>query len=82
MAGLLVGYLGYYYYRAARDDAQAFIRASVAARCSVIVALTGFVLVGLSGPMLLLVGVIDAAGALWTWWALRSEPRGSESKAE
>jgi hypothetical protein len=53
MAGLLVGYLGYYYYyyRAARDDAQPFIRASITARGSVIVFFAGFVLLGLAGPM-------------------------------
>jgi hypothetical protein len=82
MAGLLVGYLGFYYYRAGRDDARPFIRASITARSSVIVFVSVFVLLRLAGPMLLLIGIVDAAGAFWTWWALRSEQRLPGSEAE
>jgi len=40
-----------------------------------------FVLLGWSVPALIFIGLVDAGGALWTWWALRRDAVGNASSA-
>ena len=68
---MLLGYLAFYYWQSARSETTAFMRWTVPARLSLMLVLVGFVLWGLAGPTLLLVGLVDVAAALWTWRALR-----------
>lgn len=68
--GQLVLYLGIYYVLAARWEARRFMVATVPVRLSVIVFFAAFVAAGLVPPMLLVMGVPDLVGALWTWHAL------------
>ena len=68
--GQLVLYLGIYYVLAARWEARRFMAATVPVRLSVIVFFGAFVAAGLVPPMLLMIGVPDLVGALWTWHAL------------
>jgi hypothetical protein len=82
MAGLVVGYLAYYYCHGGRHDARSFMRATIVARATVIAFFSAFVLLRLAGPTLILIGAVDAAGALWTWSALRSEHRQARGGAE
>ncbi len=74
-AGMLGFLLGLYYILAGRENVRAFFRWTVYVRPLVIVFLTAFVLLGLAPPALILVGVIDLLGAIWTGLALRSEDR-------
>lgn len=76
VVGMLVGFLGFYYVRAAAAELTAFFRWTVPVRASVLAFFAAFVATGLAPPVLLLFAVIDAAAALWTWLALRSPPRG------
>ncbi len=71
--GQLVLYLGIYYVLAARWEARRFMAATVPVRLSVIVFFAAFVAAGLVPPMLLVMGVPDLVGGLWTWHALRAE---------
>jgi hypothetical protein len=75
VVGMLVGFLGFYYVRAAVGGLTAFFGWTVPVRLSVPVFFGAFVAAGLGPPALLLFAVVDAAGALWTWYALRSQAR-------
>jgi hypothetical protein len=39
------------------------------------VAFTTFALLGMGSPMLILFGIVDLGGALWTWSALKADAR-------
>jgi len=74
VAGMLVFLLGYYYIRAARNEEgmTKFFRWTVHTRSSVIVFFIIFVALGFVKPILILFGVIDLLGAIWTGITLRS----------
>lgn len=73
VAGLIAFNLGVYVWVAARH--RPFLAASIYTRTLVFVVLTGFALTAMGDPMLALFGVIDLAGAVWTWLALRADAR-------
>ncbi|EAT59475.1 hypothetical protein [Chlorobium ferrooxidans] len=75
VAGVLVFNLGIYYRFALKNPDKAFIQASIYARMFVLAAFIAFILFGFATPVFLLFGAVDAAGALWTWIALRGEER-------
>jgi hypothetical protein len=70
VTGMLVGFLGYYYVRAAGAGLEAFFGWTVPVRISVLAFFGTFVALDLAPPVLMLFGAIDAAGACWTWAAL------------
>ncbi len=71
--GVVVGVLGAYYVAAARQELTGFFRATVWGRAIVLFAFALLVVLRLVPLTLLAFGVIDAAGALWTRAALRSQ---------
>lgn len=73
VVGLLAFNVGIYYGYAAKSEARPFFQASVWARAAVPFVFVAFVLLGMVSPMLVLFGVIDLAGGLWTFAALRGE---------
>ena len=73
VVGLLLLYLGFYYTQAARKEMTDFFRWTVYTRSTVIVFFAAFVLLGFARPPLVMFGVIDLLGAIWTGLALRSE---------
>jgi len=75
VAGVLVFNLGIYYRFALKNPDKVFIQASIYARMFVLAAFIVFILFGFATPVFLLFGAVDAAGALWTWIALRGEER-------
>lgn len=75
VVGMLVLIIAYYNVRLGRADLLAYARLTVHARTAVLVFLVAFVLAGLARPIVILVGAIDFAGALWTAAALRREGR-------
>jgi len=81
VVGMLVLVLAYYYARAARLGLIAFFPLTVHVRGVVILVFAGFVAGGLVAPVLLLFGVADLAGAIWTWRALVLDARGGGAAA-
>ena len=71
VAGMLVLFLGFYYTQAARTEFTAFLRWTLYPRSTVIFFFTAFVLLGFAKPPLILFGVVDLLGVLWTGLALR-----------
>ena len=75
VVGMLVLLLAFYYWNAAHTELTSFFRWTVVARSSVPLFFLAFVAAGLASPMLILFGVVDLAGALWTALALRRDAR-------
>jgi hypothetical protein len=74
VVGVLTFNIGYYYAQAARHGLTQFFRFTVHARSAVVVFFAAFVAAGLVKPVLILFGLVDLAGAVWTWRAI---PRSS-----
>jgi hypothetical protein len=71
VVGMLVLFLAFYCFQAARTEGRNFFRWSIYPRFSVIVFFTAFVLLDLARPVIILIGVIDFLFAAWTALALR-----------
>jgi multisubunit Na+/H+ antiporter MnhB subunit len=69
---MLLLYLGFYYTQAARKRNDRLFRWTVYTRSTVIVFFAAFVLLGFVKPQLIIFGVVDLLGAIWTGLALRS----------
>ena len=76
--GMVVINFGIFFWVAAQTEAVALFRATLYVRPLVLAWLAAFVLLGLAPPQLLVFGVIEAAGALWTWLALRADQRSGQ----
>ena len=64
--GVLVVVIGLLDVTSARAEQAAFFRATVWIRFLVLISFSGLVLLQLAPPVLIVFGVIDAAGAVWT----------------
>ena len=73
VVGLLVFFVGGYYLVAARHNLTPFYRASAYFRVPFALGLILFVLLGYTGPGLVIFATLDLLGAAWTWWGLRAE---------
>lgn len=71
--GLLVGIVGAYYVIMAVRSLSPLYMPTVVARVFAFALLSAFALLQIGPPQLVLFGVIDLLGALWTWRALRVE---------
>jgi hypothetical protein len=69
--GVLALCLGFYYHRSAVYNNAQFIKLTIPVRVFVCLAFVAFVILGYTIPMLILIGVIDLAGAAWTYFALK-----------
>ncbi|HKV41088.1 MAG TPA: hypothetical protein VJX67_17915 [Blastocatellia bacterium] len=73
VAGMLLFALGIYYVLGGHRGLTDFIRWSVYTRSSVVFFFITFVLLHLAPPVLILLGCVDLAAAIWTGVALKSE---------
>ncbi len=73
--GLLGSIIGGYYLLIVRAKFDQFIPWTVAMRLYGAGFIVVIVFLGKLGPSMLLFGAIDAAGAVWTWLALRSSSK-------
>jgi hypothetical protein len=73
VVGMFLIYLGFYYTQTARKEMTSFFKLTVYTRSTVIFFFVAFVLFGFAGPPLIMFGVIDLLGAIWTGLALQSE---------
>lgn len=71
--GVVALVLGSYYIQAARENVVAFFRWTLWGRSMVLAGAVALVVAGVAPPGLIVFGVIDAAGAVWTALALRKE---------
>jgi hypothetical protein len=71
--GVVLGILGFYYIQAARNGLTPFFRATVYGRTAVLIFSVVFAVFGLIKPILILFGMIDFLGAIWTAFAVRAE---------
>lgn len=71
MVGMLALFLSAYYFVSARAELRPIFACSVPVRVSMFIFCGGFVVLGLAPAVLMLFGLIDLAGAAWTWSALR-----------
>jgi len=64
--GLIVLILGFYYIVAAQNELTLFFWMTVVGRFGVLIGFTLLVVFKKAKPMLILFGIIDGAGAVWT----------------
>lgn len=70
--GLLAAVLGGFFFYCARGNVVPFFRVSVAGRLAFATGIAALVVLGFSGPWLLIFAAADLAGGIWTWLALRT----------
>ncbi len=75
VVGVAVFNFGIYAWVAAKDDNASFLAASVYTRVLVFVAFTCFAVTGLASPMIVVFGVADLFGGIWTYFALKADAR-------
>jgi hypothetical protein len=75
VVGMLLCFFAFYDILAARNELTDYFRWTVYARSLVIFFFIAFVLSGFVIPTLILFGIVDLLGALWTALALRSSDR-------
>lgn len=73
VVGLLALILGIYFLNSTRTSDRRFFRDTVLGRVIFCTGMLLFVVAGWGSPVLILFGLIDLAGAAWTWSALRTE---------
>jgi hypothetical protein len=73
VAGVLAFNIGIYAWIGATH--RPFLEASVYTRALVCAAFVVFALLGLVSPMIVLFGLVDLAGGIWTWLALKADAR-------
>jgi hypothetical protein len=73
VVGVIAFNVGVYYWYAAKCEAKAFFEATVYARGFVLAAFVAFVAMGFANKALILFGVVEVIGAIWTWLALKKE---------
>jgi hypothetical protein len=64
--GVVVAVLAFYYISAAQNELMEFFWATVVGRFAVLISFSLLVALKKAPPMLILFGVIDALGAVWT----------------
>lgn len=76
VVGVLAFIIGLFNYVAAASEYLPYFRATVISRCLVLAAFTAFAALNMVTPVLILFGLVDFAGALWTWFAMRTDASG------
>ena len=71
LLGLVTLALSIYYLQAAREEVTAFFRLTIWGRCLILVGTIVLATAGLIPPVIVVFGVIDGAGAVWTGAASR-----------
>jgi hypothetical protein len=79
--GVIVFNIGVYAWVAAKHEDKHFFEASVYTRFVVFVAFTTFAVIGLASPMIIIFGVADLLGGVWTHFALKADAQLAPAKA-
>lgn len=75
LLGMLVFVLGAYYFMAARGGVKPFFRWTVYGRSAGCIAYLALVMIGIAPAVFILLALVDALGALWTFLSLKSEDK-------
>lgn len=75
VVGVTAFMIGVYAWVAAKHENLPFLEASVYTRGVVFLAFTAFAVIGLASPMIVIFGVVDLLGGLWTYFALKADAR-------
>jgi hypothetical protein len=78
--GLLAIDLGYFYHQSAINKVVAVYRMTIPTRVMACIVFLALSALRMAEPQLVIFGLIDLAGAFWTWQALKAG--GSRQKAE
>jgi hypothetical protein len=81
VVGMLAICVGFFHMTSARNELEAYLRASVTIRLLFAVGLTGLVIARVGALPLMLFAIVDVLGALWTAVALRRVPQSSVATA-
>ena len=73
VVGVLVFSIGIYYVVMAHANHTLFLTTTVYLRLSILIWFIAFVLIDWAPPTLILFGVVDAIGAIWTYQALKKQ---------
>jgi hypothetical protein len=73
VVGVVAFNIGIYAWVAAKHENKPFLDASVYTRFIVFVAFIAFAATGLASPMIILFGVADLLGGIWTYVALKAD---------
>jgi hypothetical protein len=73
VAGLLLMALSVYYFVSSRLELVPIFKVTMYIRCSIILFFTAFVLLSWVTPTIILFAVVDLAGGIWTYSALKKE---------
>ena len=73
LAGLLVLILGIYFLYSVRHNDRIFFRVTIYGRLIFCAGVIMFATAGWGSPTLVIFGLVDLAGAAWTWLSLRAE---------
>lgn len=71
VVGVLALVIGFYYNRAGATNIQSFFGLTVPTRVIVFLSFVLFAILKWVSPIIIGIGVIDLAGALWTWMAMK-----------
>lgn len=73
VAGLLAFLIGFYYHQSGAANLVQFFKFTIPTRILVFIVFTIFVLLKYVSPVLIGIGAVDLAGAVWTYLALKKE---------
>ncbi len=78
LVGVLAFNIGIFAWIAATHEDRNFLVASVHTRVVFFAAVTAFAMLGLASPVLILFGVTDLLGGMWTHFALKADARAAQ----
>ncbi|MGL6269935.1 MAG: hypothetical protein ACRC2O_18525 [Chitinophagaceae bacterium] len=71
--GVIVGLLGFYYHQTGTKNISAFFPLTIPTRIMVFTAFLVFVILKMASPVMVGIGAVDLAGAIWTFMALKKK---------
>jgi hypothetical protein len=71
--GVIIGLLGFYYNQSGAKNYSTFFPLTVPARIIVFTSFVVFVILKMASPVMIGIGAIDLAGAIWTFMALKKK---------
>lgn len=71
--GVIVVLLAFYYHQTGAKNISAFFPLTIPTRITVFIAFIVFVILKMTSPILIGIGGIDLAGAIWTFMALKKK---------